>query len=233
MINIDITNLLFLDIETVGCQKSYPDLMNNQPVLHKQFINHLDYFGKRFPENDGLSLDEVFYKISALIPEFGKIVCISVALVTPNGEVRKQSFYGDDEKTILVELNNLFNKVNTGRYHLCGHNVKNFDIPYIQKRMIINGLKPSSFLPSYNTKPWEMKVIDTLEIWKFGNPSSLASLELMCSSLGVESSKEGEVTGNRVHKSYWVNGKLEEIKEYCERDVDVLVQIIKKLKELQ
>jgi hypothetical protein len=78
-----------------------------------------------------------------------------------------------------------------------------------------------------------MKVIDTLEIWKFGNPSSLASLELMCSSLGVESSKEGDVTGNRVHESYWVNGKLEEIKEYCERDVDVLVQIIKKLKELQ
>ena len=133
---------------------------------------------------------------------------------------------------ILTDLNNLFDKVNTGRYHLCGHNVKNFDIPYIQKRMIINGIKPSSFLPGYNTKPWEMKVVDTLEIWKFGNPSSLASLELMCSSLGVESSKDGEVTGNRVHESYWIDGKLEQIKEYCEKDVDVLIQIIKELKEL-
>lgn len=233
MINIDITNLLFIDIETVGCEKSYPDLMNNQPVIHKQFINHLDFFHKRFPELDGSSLDEIFYSRAALIPEFGKIICISAALVTPNGEVRKQSFYGNNEKEILLELNKLFGKVNTGRYHLCGHNIKNFDIPYIQKRMIINGIKPSSFLPKYDTKPWEMKVVDTMEIWKFGNSSSIASLELMCSVLGVPSSKEGDVTGNRVHESYWINNKLEEIKDYCERDVDVLVQIINKLKRLQ
>jgi hypothetical protein len=233
MINIDITNLLFIDIETVGCEKSYVDLKNNQPVLHKQFINHIDYFTKRFPETQGMSLDEIFYNRMALIPEFGKIVCVSVALVTPNGEIRKQSFYGNNEKEILSELNNLFRKVNTGRYHLCGHNIKNFDIPYIQKRMIINGILPSSFLPKYDTKPWEMKVIDTMELWKFGNSSSIASLELMCSVLGIDSSKEGDVIGNKVHESYWIDNKIEQIKEYCERDVDVLVQIINKLKELQ
>jgi len=99
--------------------------------------------------------------------------------------------------------------------------------------MIINGILPSSFLPKYDTKPWEMKVIDTMELWKFGNSSSIASLELMCSVLGINSSKEGDVTGNKVHESYWIDNKIEQIKEYCERDVDVLVQIINKLKELK
>jgi hypothetical protein len=99
--------------------------------------------------------------------------------------------------------------------------------------MIINGILPSSFLPKYDTKPWEMKVIDTMELWKFGNSSSIASLELMCSVLGIDSSKEGDVIGNKVHEAYWIDNKIEQIKEYCESDVDVLVQIINKLKELQ
>jgi DNA polymerase elongation subunit (family B) len=116
---------------------------------------------------------------------------------------------------------------------MCGHNIKNFDIPVMMKRMMINGIEPSKLLPRYDTKPWEVKAIDTLEVWRAGNPWGLASLELMCAAMGVESSKEGEVTGNRVHDAYWLDGMLDAIADYCERDVLVLVKIIDKLKNLR
>jgi predicted PolB exonuclease-like 3'-5' exonuclease len=118
-------------------------------------------------------------------------------------------------------------------FWLCVHNIKNFDIPVLNKRMVINGIKPSPLLPSYDTKPWEIKAIDTMDVWKMGNNFALSSLELMCAAMGVKSPKEGEVTGNRVHEAYYDFNQLDLIVEYCERDVMVLIDIIKKLKELQ
>jgi predicted PolB exonuclease-like 3'-5' exonuclease len=118
-------------------------------------------------------------------------------------------------------------------FYLCGHNLKNFDIPMLAKRMVINGLLPPSILPSYDTKPWEIKAIDTKEIWQFGSYTSIGSLDLMCTCMNIPSPKEGEITGEKVHDSYWIDGKLKEIAEYCERDVKVLVDVIKKLKELK
>jgi hypothetical protein len=99
--------------------------------------------------------------------------------------------------------------------------------------MIINGLMPPSILPSYDTKPWEIKAIDTREIWQYGAYSSIGSLDLLCVSMEIESSKQGEVTGDKVHNAYWEENKLEEISKYCEQDVKVLIEIIKKFKELQ
>jgi predicted PolB exonuclease-like 3'-5' exonuclease len=233
MINVPITKILFLDIETVG---GCPDLESCErfsPEIAEQFEKYFDWFQKRFPEDNGLSIEEVFKKRSALVPEFAKIVCVSMAFVMDNGEVKKQTFSGDDEKVLLTQVRSLLDRCHKLDFYLCGHNLKNFDIPMLAKRMIINGILPSKLLPSYDTKPWEVKAIDTKEIWQYGSYTSIGSLDLVCSTMGIPTPKDGEITGDKVHHAYWVEQKLPQIAEYCEKDVDVLVEFIKQLKNLK
>jgi predicted PolB exonuclease-like 3'-5' exonuclease len=233
MIRIPLTKILFLDIETVGIEKDYDTCVKNRPEIAKQFDKYVDWFLKRFPEDEDRTRNEVFATRTALVPEFAKIVCISVAFVMDNGTIKKQTFSGDDEKQVLKEAQSTLNKCGKLDFYLCGHNLKNFDIPMMAKRMIINNLLPPSILPSYDTKPWEVKAIDTKDIWQYGAYSSIGSLDLMCASLEVPSPKEGDVTGDKVHDCYWNKGMLPEISAYCERDVLVLIDVIKKLKELE
>ena len=178
-------------------------------------------------------MDSIFSKRAALVPEFAKIVCVSVAFVTDKDEIKTQSFSGDDEKKLLKDCQTLLNRCGKLDFFLCGHNLKNFDIPMLAKRMIINGLMPPSILPSYDTKPWEIKAIDTKEVWQYGAYTSIGSLDLLCTTMDISSPKEGEVTGDKVHNAYWNENKLKEITEYCENDVRVLIDIIKKLKTLE
>ena len=233
MINIPITKILFLDIETVGGCKDYETCKTTNPKVAEQFIKYIDWFQKRFPEDSQLSLDEIFSKRSALVPEFAKIVCVSMAFVLDNGETKKQTFSGDDEHKLLLEVRDLLNRCHKLDFYLCGHNLKNFDIPMLAKRMIVNGIMPSKILPSYDTKPWEVKAIDTKEIWQYGSYTSIGSLDLMCSCLDIPTPKDGEINGAMVHSSYWNDNKLNEIAEYCEKDVEVLISAIKKLKSLK
>ena len=238
MINIPITKILFLDIETVGITKDYDSCVKQYPRLSEQFDKYFDWFLKRFPEDEGLCprtelKDYIFKKRTALVPEFAKIVCVSVAFVMDNNEVKKQTFSSDNEGNLLKDLQTLLNRCGKLDFYLCGHNLKNFDIPMIAKRMIINGLKPSSILPSYDTKPWEIKAIDTKDVWQYGAYTAIGSLDLMCSCLDIPTPKGGDVTGDKVHDCYWNKGMLKEIGEYCERDVEVLIDAIIKLKELK
>lgn len=233
MINIPLSKILFLDIETVGVQPDWDSLVKNLPALSFQFQNYFDWFQKRFPEDSQLSLDEIFAKRTALVPEFAKIICVSVAFVMDNGEIKRQTFSGDNEQELLSGVQKLLDRCGKLDFHLCGHNLKNFDIPMLAKRMIINGLLPPSILPSYDTKPWEIKAIDTKEIWQYGAYTAIGSLDLMCACMDIPSPKEGEVTGSKVHDAYWNKNMLNEISEYCERDVDVLIDTIKKLKNLK
>ena len=238
MINIPITKILFLDIETVGGCPDYESCQRFNPELAEQFEKYFDWFLKRFPEDESASprtelMGYVFKKRAALVPEFAKIVCVSMAFVLDSGEVKKQTFSGDDEKELLIQVRNLLDRCHKLDFYLCGHNLKNFDIPMLAKRMIINGIMPSKLLPSYDTKPWEVKAIDTKEIWQYGAYSSIGSLDLVCSTMGIPTPKDGEVTGDKVHHAYWVEQKLTEISEYCEKDVDVLIEFIKKLKSLK
>lgn len=232
MINIPITKILFIDIETVGVAPDFDGLEKVYPELSYQFKNYLDWFEKRFPEHAGKGPEEMFYNKAALVSEFLKIVCVSVGFVDPTGEIKMQSFYGDDEKQILKETQNLLKRIGKLGFHLCGHNVKGFDIPVLAKRMVINGIKPPEILPNHDTKPWEIKALDTKELWQFGSFSTIGSLELMCICMGVESSKNMEVVGNKVHEAYWHQGKLEQIKDYCEKDVEVLINVVRKFYEL-
>lgn len=233
MINIPITKILFLDIETVGGCPDYESCEKFNPELADQFNKYFDWFQKRFPEDVGLVPNDVFIKRGALVPEFAKIICVSMAFVMDNGEIKKQTFSGNDEKELLVGVRNLLDRCHKLDFYLCGHNLKNFDIPMLAKRMIINGIMPSKILPSYDTKPWEVKAIDTKEIWQYGAYTAIGSLDLLCSCLGIESPKNGEVSGENVHSSYWEKNMLKEISEYCEKDVEVLIEAIKKLKDLK
>jgi len=242
MINIPITKILFLDIETVGLCKNWSTCQESDPKIAEQFVKYFDWFLKRFPEDnyetEGLEeelqkMNDVYSKRSALVPEFAKIVCVSMAFVMDNGEIKKQTFSGDDEKELLIQVRNLLDRCQKLDFYLCGHNLKNFDIPMMAKRMIINGIMPSKLLPSYDTKPWEVKAIDTKEIWQYGAYTAIGSLDLVCSTMGIPTPKDGEVTGDKVHHAYWMEQKLPQISEYCEKDVNVLIEFIKKLKELK
>jgi hypothetical protein len=242
MIKIPLSKILFIDIETVGCCPDFSSCQALNPILANQFLNYYDWFLKRFPEDDTAvsnrelaekKRDSIFEKRAPLVPEFAKIICVSVAFVTDKGETKNQTFSGDDEQELLQGVQKLLDRCGKLDFHLCGHNLKNFDIPMLAKRMIINGLMPPSILPSYDTKPWDIKAIDTKEIWQYGAYTSIGSLDLLCSCMGISSSKEGEVTGDKVHDCYWTKGMINEISEYCERDVQVLIDIIKKLKELK
>lgn len=233
MIQPQLTKILFFDLETIGITKDFDELSEKYPELKKQFLNYFDWFIKRFPEDKDLDPSQIFVNRAALVPEFSRIVCASFAFVTSDGKIHKQTFADKDEKKLLRDINDLMNKVFKLDFWLCGHNIKMFDIPMLLKRMVIHGIKPSPLLPNYDTKPWEIKAVDTLDIWRMGNNFGLASLELMCAALGIPSPKEGEVTGNRVHEAYYDYNQLDLIVEYCERDVLVLIDVIKKFKELQ
>jgi uncharacterized protein YprB with RNaseH-like and TPR domain len=233
MINLPLNKILFLDIETVGGHPDWDTLVQKQEALSFQFENYFDWFQKRFPEDANKPVGEMFVNRAALVPEFAKIVCVSVAFVTDNDEVKIQSFNNNDEKQLLLDVQKLLYRVGELGFWLCGHNVKGFDIPMMAKRMIMNGIMPPKILPGHDTKPWEIRALDTKEIWQYGGYGSIASLELMCVCLGVESSKTMEVTGNKVHDAYWIKKDYEGIKKYCEKDVLVLIDVIKKLINLK
>ena len=232
MINLPLNKLLFIDIETVGISSTYEKFQSDYPELNSQFIKYLDWFTKRFPEDSQLPWDQIFEKRSALVPEFAKIICVSAGVVDKEGELKKMSYFNSDEKTLLEEVNKLLGRVNGTGFSICGHNVKNFDIPMLSKRMLINGIKPSSILPNYDTKPWEVRAVDTKEFWQYGQFGALSSLELMCTSMGIPTPKSDEISGDKIHHLFWNENKYDLIKEYCEKDVDTVFEMVKKIKNL-
>jgi hypothetical protein len=233
MINIPLQKILFLDIETVGVHPDWETLVKENEPLSFQFEHYFDWFQKRFPEDADKGVGQMFVNRAALVPEFARIACVSVAFVTEQGEVKMQSFSNPDEKKMLLEVQKLLYRVGELGFFLCGHNVKGFDIPMLAKRMIMNGIMPPKILPGHDTKPWEIKALDTKEVWQYGGYGSIASLELMCVCLGVESSKTMEITGNKVHEAFWVKKDIEGIVKYCEKDVSVLIDVVKKLMNLK
>jgi len=235
MIN-EINKLLFLDIETVGITKDLKSLEEKSPHLYKMWEESgYDYCKRRYQNDEHLSSDEMFIKKSALLPEFGKIICISVGFIVNDEDIKLDSFVGE-EKEILENISKLFNRIDKLGFRLCGHNVKNFDLPYIGKKMLVYGLELPKIIPTYNDKPWETRVVDTKEVWNFNSYIGLSSLDLICASLGIDSPKSGEVKGENLHKFYYtsfdkdkLDENLQKIKEYCEKDVTSLINLVKKI----
>jgi hypothetical protein len=232
----NINKLLFFDIESVS---QYEDLYDMTEKELEMWMKYYNSFRKKVTDESRLEgleegskeyYNEIYRQTAAFFPEFGKVACVSMAFVT-KGKVKYDSFYGEDEITILKEVRKVFNKIDPLGFDLCGQSVKFFDIPFLGKRYFINGLKPPTLFPTHETKPWELRVVDTKEVWQFGNNWSLGSLDLQCLTLDIESPKNGDVKGDNVTTNYW-SGNHEEIKDYCEKDVKALVDIITKLNDL-
>ena len=222
---IHLQNILFLDIETV-------------PEVHK--FNELDettqsLFADKtaYQRKDDVSPEE-FYQRAGIWAEFGKIVCISVGYFVIKNDIRQfrtTSFFGDEIK-ILQDFSNLLqNHFNSPQVVLCGHNIKEFDLPFIGRRMIIHGLEIPIKLNSIGKKPWEIPHLDTMELWKFGDYKHFTSLKLLTHILGIPSPKD-DIDGSQVAEIYYVENDIDRIIIYCEKDVLAVAQVLLKFKRL-
>jgi predicted PolB exonuclease-like 3'-5' exonuclease len=232
MINVPLDKILFIDIETVGIEADYPSLEKKNPKLAELFSNYESWFKKRFPEDADSTLDQLFQTRTALVPEFARIVTVCLGIVDQSGKFKTTVFSDENERSLLIELRKTLFKCGELGYFLCGHNVKNFDIPMVAKRMIINNILPPKIFPTYDTKPWEVKAIDTRDVWQYGQYASISTLDLMCGVMGVESSKSDEMDGSRVHEVFYKEKNIDKINTYCEKDVKVLYEVVKKLQNL-
>lgn len=223
MINKDtLKKTLYFDIETSGITKTFEDLELENPRLAKMWTKRCKWLVQNSGEDQKKYTASDFWGIkSSLHPEFAKIVCVSFGAYDED-EPRIQSFTGD-EMDILKKSNMVLNKAMSKGWKLAGHTIKNFDIPFMGKRFIINGIDPSPMIASLNRKPWESPFLDISEIFSFGGwGQTHTSLDLMSSVFGHESPKD-EMDGSMVHDYYYA-GKIEEIKKYCEMDVKVLMK---------
>ena len=219
---------VFIDIETVGLYSSLDEAYTKDPILADLWIKRCKWLQKNIDTGESSDPHDLWETKASLHPEFGKIVCISFGVFS--GSLEKiTSFYGDDEKDILEKSNKILANSRSKNFKIAGQNIKNFDIPYIGKRMLINSIVPDVIIQTWNKKPWETSFTDLAEIFSFGAwGQSFSSLELVSHVLGVESSKEN-MDGSKVHSSYWKENRIEDIKNYCESDVLCTMNCFKKL----
>jgi uncharacterized protein YprB with RNaseH-like and TPR domain len=222
--NLDIEKVLFLDIETVPQEYKFSEL---NPEVQKLWDQKSAYFQK-----DELTAADV-YERAGIYAEFGKIVCISVGFIAQRqGEriVKLKSFANDDEKVLLKEFCDLLNSYyNHNGYLLCGHNGKEFDFPYIARRLLINGMKLPLLLDIAGKKPWEVAHLDTMELWKFGDYKAFTSLNLLAHVFGIPTPKD-DISGADVARVYYEENNLDRISTYCQKDVLTLIQVLLKFK---
>ena len=220
---IVLPNILFLDIETVPQNEFFSDLLEETQELYTEKT--------QYQRKDEITPDE-FYERAGIWAEFGKIICISVGyFIIRNAErqFRTKSIIGD-EKELLEEFNNLINThFSNPAFVFCGHNIKEFDIPYLCRRMLINGIQIPEKLQLFGRKPWEIPHLDTLELWKFGDYKHYTSLKLLTHVLGIPSPKE-DIDGSEVRNVYYNEKDINRIKKYCERDVIAVAQVLLRMR---
>ena len=222
MKRIPSQKILFLDIETVSGNSTYDDLNDTFKSLWSKKAELLQ---KNIEEK---KTPEEMYESAGIYAEFGKIVCISVGYFARERELRIKSFYGDDEKELLLDFCNLLNRhYNTSEHILCAHNGKEFDFPYIARRILINGIEIPRILNVAGKKPWEINHLDTMELWKFGDYKSYASLNLLAAVFDIPTPKD-DIDGSQVGKVYWKDNDLNRIAKYCQKDVLTVAQILLK-----
>lgn len=209
--------ILFLDIETVPQYRTFEELPEKfQSLWNKK----ADLIRKK--EADSAA---ELYQRAGIYSEFGKIICISVGFVSVQGgkySARIKSFFGDDETKVLNDFAAL---VNQSKFDtLCGHNGKEFDFPYISRRMIVNGISIPAMLNNSGKKPWEINHKDTMEMWKFGDYKSFVSLDLLATILNIPTPKD-DIDGSEVYGVYYNDGDLQRIANYCQKDVATLMKV--------
>ncbi len=216
-------NILFIDVETVPQYKSYEAL----PESKKKFWDHKASLLSKSEEQTA----EALYERAGIYSEFGKVVCIScgyIKTVEGNSQLFIKSFYGHDERSVLTGFSDMISKMSAS-WFLCAHNGKEFDFPYLCRRMVISGLPIPTMLDLAGKKPWEVKHLDTMELWKFGDYKSFVSLDLLADIFNIPSPKD-DIDGSMVRKVYYEENNLDRIVEYCAKDVITLTQILLRFK---
>jgi DNA polymerase elongation subunit (family B) len=221
-----LENLLVLDIETVRSHKLYEDMPER---LQKQWDRKSSFL----KVEEDTSPKELFEDRGGIYAEFGKIVAISVGFFTYTGQeltLRVKAFYGKEEANILEEFNTLLQKFDRRKLILCGHNGKEFDFPYLSRRMLVNNIKLPEVLDTTGKKPWEVNHLDTMEMWKFGDRKNFTSLELLATLFDIPTSKDG-IDGSEVSTVYYEEDDVDRIARYCSKDVVVTAQLLLRLNQ--
>ena len=224
--NLNIEDVLFIDIETAPQHASYNEL---SPDFQKLWDKKSTFF--RTEEQEPADV----YERAGIYAEFGKIICISAGVVTQKlGErfYRVKSFYDDNEKKLLSQFNDMLDKFmsHPGK-RICAHNGQEFDYPYIARRTLINGLALPKTLDIAGMKPWEVKdkLMDTLQLWKFGDYKNYTSLNLLCVVFDIPTPKD-DIDGSQVAQVYYEEGELDRIVRYCEKDTLAVANLMLRYK---
>lgn len=222
---IKLNKVLFLDIETVPQTYQFSDVDEKTKELFESKT--------RFMQKDDKSYTDIYNERAGIYAEFGRIVCISVGFVVESStgkQMRMKSFYHEDEETLLKQFKGLLEEHYNSPYHiLCGHNAKEFDFPYICRRMLIHGITLPEALNIAGKKPWEINHLDTMELWKFGDFKAYTSLALLCHVFKIPTPKD-DISGADVARVFYEENDLERIKVYCEKDVVALIQLFLKMR---
>ena len=226
-------DLIIIDIETASTASSHEQLPGEWKTLWQEKVQY------SLPEN--MSPAEFYPLRAGVMAEFSKIICISMAYFTneENLRMRVKSFYGHDEKQILQDFIQTINKIESinSKWCFAGHNIKEFDIPFICRRLLINFMPIPRYLDFQNMKPWETNIVDTFQYWRFGDYKNFTSLKLLAATLGIPSPKD-DIDGSMVGELYW-NGTEEErvdnlkrIAVYCQKDVITTGNIFLRFKNI-
>ncbi len=227
--NIALTDLLFIDIETVPGTPHFQELPEEWKALWMGKIS------KTMPEN--YSVEESYHDRAAILSEFGRVICISTGYfyTDTHGEncFKIKSIAGDNERELIQIFSTLVDKFleKRPRFAFAGHNIKEFDIPYLCRRIMINQMKLPQYLDLSGMKPWETNLVDTLQLWKFGDFKNYVSLRLLAAALGIPSSKD-DMDGSMVRSVYYEEKNLSRITVYCQKDVLTVANIILRFKNL-
>lgn len=220
--HVDLQQILVLDIETVPVYPSFMEVPEDFQKLWEQKTMYQRREGETAAE---------YYSRAGIWAEFGKIVCISIGKFIPSPDgtgLKIKSFYGDDETQILSDFISLLKK-QPDSLILCAHNGKEFDFPYLCRRMLINCMQIPKQLQIAGKKPWEINHLDTLDLWKFGDYKNYTSLNLLARVFNIPTPKD-DIDGSDVHRVYWQDRDVERIKIYCQKDVVTTAQLLLRFK---
>ena len=221
-----LSDILFLDIETVHEMKSYNQISHRTQHLRSKKATAIKKREKDFEQR---SDEELWYEKAGIFAEFGKIVVISVWRIDASDKIHIRSYYWDNEKSLLQEFCDMLDEhYCKPACYLCWHNAIEFDVPYLCRRALIHRLTLPRIMPFHRQKPRDMKILDTMQMRKFGDRKAYTSLDLLCNIFNISTPKS-DIDGSQVSSVYWNNNNLERIKEYCERDVGALIEVYKRL----
>lgn len=219
---IPIENILFLDIETVPQIDTWDNLDSNTQYLWDKKT--------KSQRKDEIEASDFYEQRAGIMAEFGMIVCISIGMIDNNSGKLKIKTFSGDERNLLISFCELFNSPRLNNIILCAHNGKEFDFPYIARRLLINRIQPPIPFQMFGKKPWEIPHIDTMELWKFGDWKSYVSLELLAHIFGIPTPKD-DIDGSMVADIYYKEGDIDRIIHYCEKDVLTLANVFRRMRQ--